>query len=116
MNASLIALLVLAEHISAMAFAPAGAAKFYWSFAANSKSWLTTIDGLPTSGRIVTSLLAGVAALGFIATLLALFEWPVLVQWFAPQINTAAVASILLYILYFHTFFLLPIAPCPIQF
>ncbi|NOH02683.1 MAG: hypothetical protein HND47_12345 [Chloroflexi bacterium] len=110
MKAILIALLVLAAHFSATPFAPAGTAKFYWPFAADSKSWLTAIGGLPASGGIVTSLLAGVATLGFIAALLFLFGWLIPAHWFTPLIIAAAVASILLYILYFDTFSLLPIA------
>lgn len=105
-------MLFLAAHFNAMPFAPApaGTAKFHWLFAADSKSWLTAIGGLPASGGIVTSLLAGVAALGFIAALLALFGWLVPANWFTPLIIAAAVASILLYILYFGALALLPIA------
>ena len=112
MKAILIALLVLAAHFSATPFAPApaGAAKFYWPFAADSKSWLTAIGGLPASGGIVTSLLAGVAALGFIASLLALFGWLVPANWFAPAILAASIASVVLYVLYFGAFSLLPLA------
>lgn len=112
MKAILIALLVLAAHFSATPFAPApaGTAKFYWPFAADSKSWLTAIGGLPASGGIVTSLLAGVAALGFIASLLALFGWLVPANWFAPAILAASIASVVLYVLYFGAFSLLPLA------
>ena len=98
MKAILIALLVLAAHFSAT------------PFAADSKSWLTAIGGLPASGGIVTSLLAGVAALGFIAGLLALFGWLVPANWFAPAIIASSSASILLYVLYFGTFSILPLA------
>jgi hypothetical protein len=107
-----IVLLFLAAHFNATPFAPApaGAAKFYWPFAADSKSWLTAIGGLPASGGIVTSLLAGVAALGFVAALLALFGWLVPANWFAPAILAASIASVLLYVLYFGAFALLPIA------
>lgn len=71
------ALLVLAAHFSATPFAPApaGTAKFYWPFAVDSKPWLGFVGGLPTSGGVLTVLLAGVATLGFIASLLALFGW-----------------------------------------
>lgn len=112
MKAILIALLVLAAHFSATPFAPApaGTAKFYWPFAADSKSWLTAIGGLPASGGIVTSLLAGVAALGFIASLLALFGWLVPANWFATAILAASIASVVLYVLYFGAFSLLPLA------
>jgi hypothetical protein len=106
-----IVLLFLAAHFNATPFAPAhpSAAKLYWPFAIDSKSWLTAIGGLPAAGGIITSLLAGVAALGFIASLLALFGWLVPAHWFTPLIIAAAVASILLYILYPGIFSLLPI-------
>lgn len=112
MKILVIALLVLAAHFSATPFAPApvGTAKFYWPFAADSKPWLGFIGGLPASGGIVTALLAGVAALGFIASLLALFGWLVPAHWFTPLIVAASIASILLYVLYFGAFSLLPIA------
>lgn len=112
MKILVIVVLFLAAHFNATPFAPApaGTAKFYWPFAADSKSWLTAIGGLPTSGGIVTSLLAGIAALGFIASLLALFGWLVPAHWFPPLIIAAAVTSILLYTLYFGAFSLLPIA------
>lgn len=112
MKAILIILLALAAHFSATPFAPApaGTAKFYWPFAADSKPWLGFIGGLPAAGGIVTPLLAGVAALGFIASLLALFGWLVPAHWFTPLIVAASIASILLYVLYFGMFSLLPIA------
>ena len=112
MKIILTALLILAAHFSATPFAPApaGTAKFYWPFAADSKPWLGFIGGLPASGGLVTALLAGIAALGFLASLLALFGWLVPAHWFAPLIVAAAVASILLYVLYFGVFSLLPLA------
>lgn len=67
--------------------------------------------GLPSqSGSIVTPLLAGIATLSFIASLLALFGWLVPAHWFTPLIVAASIASVLLYILYFGVFSLLPIA------
>ena len=112
MKIFVIVLLVLAVHFSATPFAPgpAGTAKLYWPFAADSKPWLGFIGGLPASGGLVTALLAGIAALGFLASLLALFGWLVPAHWFTPLIVAAAIASILLYILYFGAFSLLPIA------
>lgn len=112
MKAILIALLALAAHFSATPFAPApvGTAKFYWPFAADSKPWLGFIGGLPVSSGIVTALLAGVATLGFIASLLALFGWLVPAHWFTPLIVAASIASILLYVVYFGAFSLLPLA------
>ncbi len=113
MKAILITLIVLAVHFSATPFAPApaGTAKFYWPFAADSKPWLGFIGGLPSqSGSIVTPLLAGIATLSFIASLLALFGWLVPAHWFTPLIIAASIASVFLYILYFGVFSLLPIA------
>ena len=112
MKILVIILLFLAAHFNATPFAPApaGAAKFYWPFAADSKSWLTAIGGLPAAGGIITSLLAGGAALGFIASLLALFGWLVPANWFAPAILAASIASVLLYVLYFGAFSIIPLA------
>jgi hypothetical protein len=112
MKALLITLLILAAHFSATPFAPApaGMGKFYWPFATDSKPWLGFVGGLPASGGIVTAFLAGVAALGFIASLLAVFGWLIPAHWFTPLITAAAAGSVLVYILYFGIFSLLPIA------
>lgn len=112
MKILVIVLLFLATHFNATPFAPApaGAAKFYWPFAADSKPWLTAIGGLPASGGIVTSLLAGVATLGFIAALLALLGWLVPANLFTPAILAASITSVLLYVLYFGVLSLLPLA------
>lgn len=112
MKALLIALLVLAAHFSATPFAsaPAGMAKFYWPFAADSKPWLGFVGGLPASSGVVTALLAGVTALGFIASFLALFGWLVPAHWLTPLIVAASIASTLLYVFYFGVFSLLPLA------
>ena len=112
MKAIIITMIVFAAHFSATPFAPALAetAKFYWPFEANSKPWLGFIGGLPASGGILTAFLAGVATLGFIASLLALFGRLVPAHWFTPLIVAASIASILLYVLYFGVFSLLPLA------
>lgn len=112
MKIFVIILLVFAAHFNATPFVPgpAGTAKFYWPFAADSKPWLAAIGGLPASGGLVTSLLAGVAALGFIAAFFALFGWLVPANWFVPAILAASIASVLLYVLYFGAFSLLLLA------
>ena len=79
-----------------------------WPFAADSKSWLGFVGGLPRqSGSAVTPLLAGLAGLGLLAAALGLFGvlvpangWPVLVI-------VSASASILLYVLYFRVWAIL---------
>jgi hypothetical protein len=112
MKILVIVLLVLAAHFSATPFAPApgGTAKFYWPFTVDSKPWLGFIGELPASGGLVTASLAGVATLGFLASLLALFGWLVPAHWFTALIVAASIASVLLYILYFGVFSLPPIA------
>jgi hypothetical protein len=45
-----------------------------------------------------------------IAALLALFGWLIPANWFAPLIVVAAIASALLYVLYFGLFALAPLA------
>lgn len=109
----ILVLLLLAAHFSLTPFAPApaGKASFYWPFAADSRSWLTTLGGLPQSlGSVITPLLAGLAGLGFLMAALSLFGWVVPANWWLPTIVVAVVASIGLYSLYFGLWSLLPIA------
>jgi len=76
MRIIVLVLLIVAAHFSLIPFAPtsAGKAWFMWPFAADSKSWLGFVGGLPRqSGSVVTPLLAGLAGLGLLAAALGLF-------------------------------------------
>lgn len=105
--------LLLAAHFSLTPFAPgkAGEAKFYWPFAADTRSWLPFIGGLPAqSGSIVTPILAGIAGLAFLAAAACLFGWMVPAAWLRPLVITGAAASALLYVLYIGPYAILPLA------
>jgi hypothetical protein len=112
MRIVVIIILLLAAHFNLTAFAPAqaGKATFYWPFAADSKSWLSFIGGLPQQSGLFTTLLASIAGLGFLAAAFALLGWIVPEGWWLPSVLIAAIASIALYVLYFGGNALIPIA------
>jgi len=113
MKIAVLIFLVLAAHFSLTPFAPgkAGEAKFYWPFAADSRSWLPFIGGLPAqSGSIVTPILAGIAGLAFLAAAASLLGWFVPVAWLRTLVITGAAASALLYMLYIGPYAILPLA------
>lgn len=106
-------LLIAAAHFNLTPFAPtkAGQAWIGWPFAADSKSWAGVLVGLPSqSGSIITPLLAGVAGVGFLAAAACLLGWVVPADWFRPLLIAAGSASVLLYVLYFGPWALLPLA------
>jgi hypothetical protein len=106
-------LLILGAHFNLTPFAPAEAGKAWvgWPFAADSKPWLSIIGGLPQqSGSMVTTILAGAAGLAFIMALMSLFGWLVPAEWLRVCVVIAAGASMLLYVLYFGIWSLIPIA------
>lgn len=113
MKAVVLIVLVLAAHFSLTPFAPgkAGEGKFYWPFAADTRSWLPFIGGLPAqSGSIVTPLLAGIAGLAFLAAAASLLGWFIPATWFRPLVIAGAAASTLLYVFYIGPFAILPLA------
>lgn len=110
---TIIVLLLLATHFSLTPFAPApaGKATFYWPFAADSKPWFAFIGGLPQqSGGFVTPLLAGLAGFGFLVAALSLLGWLIPAGWWMPSVVIACAASLLLYVLYFGMWAILPLA------
>ena len=113
MRILVIILLILAAHFSLTPFAPApvGQGTFYWPFAADSKSWLALIGGLPRqSGSVVTPLLAGLAGLGFLSAVIGLFGIAVPADVWPLLVAGASAASLLLYILYIGPWAILPMA------
>lgn len=84
---------------------------FYWPFAHDSKPILNNIGGLLKVGEsIVTSLLGAVAGLSFLAAVITLFGWVIPAYLWPVLVIVGALASILLYILYFGIYSLVPIA------
>lgn len=113
MKAAVLIVLVLAAHFSLTPFAPAkaGEGKFYWPFAADSRSWLPFVGGLPAqSGSIITPFLAGIAGLAFLAAAASVLGWLVPAAWFRPLVIAAVAASVLLYVLYVGPLAIVPLA------
>jgi hypothetical protein len=106
-----LALLLVSAHFALTPFAPgpAGTAKIYWPFAADSKPWLGFAGGLPAQSGIITAFLAGLAGLGFLAAALGLFWNGIPSTWWPVLVIVAAAASILLYVLYFGVWAILPL-------
>ena len=111
MRIIVIILLVLAAHFSLTPFAPAqaGKAMFYWPFAADSRPLLAFAGGLPSqSGSVLTPLLAGIAGLCLLAGALGLFGILVPANLWSLLVVAGAIASMLLYVVYFGVFALIP--------
>ena len=107
MRIIVIALLLLGAHFNLTAVVPGAKALIYWPFGTDTKPLLAVFGPYPNSP---TQLLAVLAGASFIAALLALFGWLIPANWFAPLVIVAALASAVLYVLYFGLFALLPLA------
>jgi hypothetical protein len=107
MRIIVIALLLLGAHFNLTAVVPGAKALIYWPFGTDTKPLLAVFGAYPNSP---TQLLAVLAGASFIAALLALFGWLIPANWFAPLVIVAALASAVLYVLYFGLFALLPLA------
>jgi hypothetical protein len=107
-----IILLLLSAHFALTPFAPgpAGTAKFYWPFAADSRSWLGFAGGLPAQSGALTAILAGLAGLGFLVAAIGIIWNFIPASWWPILITIAAISSILLYVLYFGIWAILPLA------
>lgn len=104
-------LLLIASHFALTPFAPAPKAWLGWPFGADSKPIFSFVGGLPSqAGGLLTPLLAGLAGLGFLAALAALFGLVIPASWWRPLMLVAGIASALLYVLYFGKWALLPLA------
>src|SRR5262245_29110799 len=105
-------LLLLGALFCLTAFAPASAEKagLLWPFAADSKPIVGFVGGLPgQASSIVTTFLAGVADVFFLAAVTGLF-WKAIPTRMWPTLVIVAVAtSMLLYVLYFGVWMLAPI-------
>ncbi len=102
-------LLILGAHFSLTPFAPATKAWIAWPIGVDSRSWLKLIGGLSSQpGSLVTPILAGLAGLGFLAAAVGLFWNGIPSDWW-PIVIVSAVASALLYVLYFSVWAILPL-------
>src|SRR5262245_29298646 len=87
-----------------------GKPELLWPFAADSKPIVTFVGGLPGQpGGLVTALLAGVAVLLFLLALAGLFWKAVPPNLWPALVIVASIASLLLHILYFSAWMLVPI-------
>lgn len=104
-------LIILAAHFSLTPFAPAKDGKwFLWPFGQDSHPIFSFIGGLPAqSNGMITAILSGIAGLGFVLSLLARFGWLVPTAWITPALIIASACSIVLFIVYFNIWAILPI-------
>jgi hypothetical protein len=105
------AFLLLSAHFALTPFAPGpvGASKIYWPFALDSRPWLRFVGGLPAQSGLLTALLAGLSGLGFLVSALGLFWNITPPTWWPYIVIISAIASILLYVLYFGPWALIPL-------
>ena len=102
-------LLLLGAHfaLTANVPAPAGQGWIFWPFAADSQAVLGfTGEGISN----MTKLLSAIAGICFLAALLALFGLLIPAEWWGVLVGIAAASSLILYVLYFDPWAILPLA------
>jgi hypothetical protein len=115
MRIVVLVLLLLGAQFSATAFAPAAAGKGWliWPFAADSKSLLGFVGGVPQQSgggfTPVLAVLAGLSTLGFLAAAASLFGILVPATWWPILVPASTILSLLLQILYIGPLVILPI-------
>jgi len=103
-------LLLFGLHFAGTVFVPGATAKIYWPFGENSRPLVKGIGGLPKQGgSVAAALLGGLAVLGFLAALLALFGVLVPAEWFRVLVIGASIAALLLHVLFFSPVLILPL-------
>lgn len=104
-------LITLAAHFSLTPFAPAKDGKwFLWPFGQDSLPIFSFIGGLPAQPNgMITTILSSIAGLGFILSLLARFGRLVPATWIIPALIVASICSIILFVVYFNVWAVLPI-------
>jgi hypothetical protein len=104
-------LIIFSAHFSLTSFAPAKDGKwFLWPFGQDSFPIYSFIGGLPAqSNGMITTILSGIAGLSFVLSLMARFGWLFPAAWIAPLLIIASICSIILFIIYFNVWAVLPI-------
>src|SRR5512136_1715234 len=97
-------LLIVGAHFSLTALIPGPKALVYWPFGPESKPIIGVGTGAPTQ------LLAVIAGASLLAAAAALFGLIIPEGWFVPLVIIGSIASILLYMLYFSVYSIIPIA------
>lgn len=108
----IIIVLLLAAHFSLTVFVPgaAGKAAFYWPWAADTQPVLAGIGGVPQQGGgFITPSLAGIAGLCLLGAVAALLGIVVPAEWWTALVIVGAVASLILFVLYFSPLAIAPI-------
>ena len=98
---------LLGAHFALTAIAPGEKALFYWPFAKDSKP---SLDILGSATKPITQILSVIAGLCFLASAAALFGWLIPTNWWTVLVMVGAVASAILYLLYFSSNALIPLA------
>ena len=115
MRIVLLILVLLGAQFTATAFVPTQPGKGWilWPFAADTKSWLGFTGGVPqqSNGVFLPLLagLAGIATLGFLAAAASLLGILVPAAWWPYLVPVAAIASLVLQIVYAGPLAILPI-------
>ena len=101
--------LILGAHFALTAIAPGEAGKIlsYWPFAKDSKP---TLGFLGSATKPLSQALSVIAGLCFLASAIALFGWLIPAAWWTELVIVGAVASAILYLLYFGFTALIPLA------
>lgn len=107
-------LFLLLAHLNLTVFVPAKPGKSWllWPFDQDTQPTFfrsVNVFNLPSKGGAVTALLAAVAGLGFIGSILSLLGWILPQTWVPALPILASLASILLFLVYFRRWSILPI-------
>ena len=97
-------LLIVGAHFSLTALIPGPKSLFYWPFGPDSKPIIGVGAGAPTQ------VMAVIAGASLLAAAAALFGLIIPEGWFVPLAVVGSIASILLYVLYFSVYSIIPFA------
>jgi len=98
---------LLGAHFALTAIAPGEKALFYWPFTKDSRP---ALNFLGSATKSLTQVISVIAGLCFLASAAALFGWLIPASWWTVLVMVGAVASAILYVLYFSSNALIPLA------